>query len=491
MMIDLLTDKGASTLFSSPSTELLASWFKRLFHPKILLSMFKVNADRGRERYRKASITASASLIQKALTIVISFASVPLTVHYLGPERYGVWLTISSLLIWMAMTDFGLAGNALINVLSEANGKDDRLEAQRYTSSAIWTLTVIATVLAVAAIASFRFIPWSSIFNVTTMSSHELATACALALAFFILGLPLSVQYSIYTAYQDGFLSNVWGIASNICSLLALVIVTRLHGGLPQLVLALSGTRACLGCLNLCYMFFKHYQWLMPVPSAVRWYCMRRLFKLGMKYVVTQLGALGIYQSQPMIITQILGPTQVIIFVIAQKVITFPLDLVYMITAPFVPAFGEAKARNDWNWIKRAYRNATLASVVIGLPVMLVITAMAKPLIRVWAGPAAVPDTSLIFWLSAYNLFGLVIMVTGQLLIGLERVNALAVSLVLCALVTIGLGIGFGRGIGLSGVAMAMAVGKVITLWPIQLWAIREIFISAKISSVATTSEVT
>ena len=70
-------------MFSFPSTEGSASWFKRLFHPKILLSMFKVNADRGRERYRKASITASASLIQKALTIVISFASVPLTVHYL------------------------------------------------------------------------------------------------------------------------------------------------------------------------------------------------------------------------------------------------------------------------------------------------------------------------------------------------------------------------------------------------------------------------
>jgi O-antigen/teichoic acid export membrane protein len=300
----------------------------------------------------------------------------------------------------------------------------------------------------------------------------------------------LSVQYSIYTAYQDGFLSNVWGITSNICSLLALIIVSRFHGGLPQLVLALFGIRTILGCLNLCYMFFKHYRWLMPVPSAVHWYCVRRLFKLGMKYMVTQLGSLGIYQSQPMIITQILGPTKVIVFVLAQKVITFPLDLVYMLTAPFVPAFGEAKARNDWQWIKRAYRNATLASVVIGLPVMLVITVMAKPLIRVWAGPAAVPDTSLIFWLSAYNLFGLVIMVTGQLLIGLERVNALAVSLVLCALVTIGLGIGFGRGIGLSGVAMAMAVGKVITLWPIQLWAVREIFTSAKVTRVEAANEV-
>jgi O-antigen/teichoic acid export membrane protein len=478
------------TLLSSPSTERLASWFKGLFHPKMLHSMFKANADRGRERYRKASITASASLIQKALTIVISFASVPLTVHYLGPERYGVWLTISSLLVWMAMTDFGLAGNALINVLSEANGKDDRLAAQQYTSSAVWALTVIATIFATAMIASFRFIPWSSIFKVATVSSHELATACALALAFFILGLPLGVQYSIYSAYQDGFLSNAWGIAMNMCSLVALVIVTRLHGGLPLLVLALSGTRTCLACLNLWYLFFKRYRWLMPVPSAVRWHCVRRLFKLGMKYLVTQLGALGIYQSQPMIITQFLGPAKVMIFIIAQKVITLPLDLVFMATAPFVPAFGEARARNDWKWIKSAYRNATLASVAIGLPMMLLIALIAKPLIRVWAGPEAVPDTSLILWLNAYNLLGLVLMVTGQFLIGVERVTVLAVSMVLCALATIGLGIWFGRGIGLSGVAMAMAISKLITFWPIQLWAVREILITDKVPPVVATSEV-
>jgi O-antigen/teichoic acid export membrane protein len=478
------------TLPFSPSTERMASWLKRLLNPKMLLrSMFKANADRGRERYRKASMTASASLIQKGLTILISFASVPLTVHYLGPERYGVWLTISSLLVWMAMTDFGLAGNALINVLSEADGKDDRLAAQQYTSSAVWALTVIATIFAAAAIASFRFIPWSSVFKVTTVPSHELATACAFTLAFFIIGLPLSVQYSIYNAYQDGFLANAWGIAMNVCSLVALVIVTRLHGGLPQLVLALSGTRTGVSCLNLCYIFFRRYRWLMPLPSAVRWHCVRRLFKLGMKYLVTQLGALGIYQSQPMIITQILGPAKVMIFVIAQKVITLPLDLVYMSTSAFVPAFGEARARNDWKWIKSAYRNATLASVAVGLPVMLLIALIAKPLIRGFAGPAAVPDTSLIVWLNAYNLLGLILMVTGQLLIGVERVNALAVSLTLCALATIGLGIVFGRWMGLTGIAMAMAVSKFITFWPIQLWAVREIFSVGKIQRVEVTSE--
>ena len=71
-------------------------------------------------------MTASTSYIAKVLTLLMGFVSVPLTVDYLGAERYGVWLTISSLLLWVALTDFGLAGNALVNVLSEAVGHDDR-----------------------------------------------------------------------------------------------------------------------------------------------------------------------------------------------------------------------------------------------------------------------------------------------------------------------------------------------------------------------------
>jgi O-antigen/teichoic acid export membrane protein len=415
--------------------------------------------------------------------------SIPLTVHYLGPERYGVWLTISSLLVWMAMTDFGLAGTALVNVLSEADGNDDERSAQEYTSSAVWALTIIAALFAIAAIISFRFIPWHSVFRVSTVSSDELNLACALTLTFFILGLPLGVQNSIYSAYQDGFLSNLCGIAMNLSSLVALVVVTRFHGGLPQLVLALSGTRSVVALINVYYMFFVRYRWLMPVPSAIRWHCVQRLFHLGGKYLVIQLGALGMFQSQPMIITQILGPAKVVAFVVAQKILTLPMDLAFMTTSPFVAAFGEARARSDWNWIKEAYRKLTLFSVIIGFPVMLAIGVTAKPLIRIWAGQAAVPDTSLIVWLTLYNLLGVSLMATGQLLSGVMRINALACSTALCAVGIIGLGIPACHWFGVSGIAMAMAASKFVAFWPIQLWAVRRIFTSSDIELTKMTSK--
>jgi O-antigen/teichoic acid export membrane protein len=456
----------------------LASLLKTDLSPrrlKVLLT--RSSSDSGRERYRRAALTASTSYIAKALTMLMGIVSVPLTVHYLGAERYGVWLTISSLLLWVALTDFGLAGNALVNVLSEAAGKDDREAARHYTASAFWALVAIALVIGLVVAGTFQFIPWRAVFRVSdATSTNELRITCALVLALFVINLPLSLIRSLYNAHQDGYLANLWWIVGGVISLLSLIIVTRVHGGLPQLVIALSGVPALTVVASAYHAFVRRYPWLAPAPSAIRWTCIRRLLKLGGKYMVMQLAALGIYQSQAMIITQMLGPSKVVIFVVTYKVVALPMDLVFMSTVPFMSAFGEAKARQDWNWIKSAFRNGTFASVALGIPVAIGLAVFAKPLVLLWAGPAAVPDSHLVLWLLVYSSVGICLMMSGQLLTGLERVEPLAICMILCAFGCVGLGILFAPWWGLAGVAFAMAISKVIGFWPIQLYEVRRIF---------------
>jgi O-antigen/teichoic acid export membrane protein len=451
------------------------SWKSRLKLAKIRAALTKSSSNRGVERYRRAGITASSSFVAKALNILISFLSVPLTIHYLGSEQYGVWLTISSLLTWMALTDFGLSGNALVNVLAESSGRDDLETARQYASSAFWVLTCISLISAVAAAVSFHWISWRSVFQVSAATStHELNLACAMTLAIFILGFPLSLQYSIYSAYQDGYLANIWSIATNAMALLALLVVSRFHGGLPELVFAMAGTRTLVAMASN-YFLLRRYHWLVPYPSAVRWSCVQRLFKLGGKYMVMQLAALGIYQSQPMIITQMLGPASVVIFVVSYKIITLPMDLSYLANQPFIAAFGEAKARGDWAWIRNAYWRTTWISTSIGFSMVVLIAVVAKPLIRIWATAAAVPTTAFVLWLSVYVMIGIAVMPTYQFLSGVEKVTALVISTALCAVAVIGSGILLAHAYGLVGLAMAMAVSKLVTFWPIQLYEVRRI----------------
>src|SRR6516162_4902938 len=167
--------------------------------PRRLWAPFtRASADPGRERYRRASITASTSYISKGLTILTGFVSVPLTVRYLGAERYGVWLTISRLLIWISLTDFGLAGNALVNVLSEAVGNDDREAARHYAASAFWALVAISLVIGAVFTAAFHLVPWRAVFRVSdATSTQELTSTCSFVLTVTNKIFPLTLHHAL------------------------------------------------------------------------------------------------------------------------------------------------------------------------------------------------------------------------------------------------------------------------------------------------------
>jgi len=263
-------------------------------------------------------------------------------------------------------------------------------------------------------------------------------------------------------------------------SLLGLIIVTRFHGGLPELVVATSGGPALVLLVNAYHAFIRRYPWLSPAPSAVRWTSIRRLLKLGGKYMIMQLAALGIYQSQAIIITQMLGPSKVMIFVVAFKIMNLPVELVYLATVPFISTFGEAKARNDWNWIKSAFKNITVISVVLGVPLAAALALFAKPWILIWAGSSAVPDLHLVLWLFSYTAINISQVTAQQLLCGIERVEPVLLSIVSCASGCVVLGILFAYWWGLSGIAFAVAASMLITMWPIQFYEVRCVLRAAR-----------
>jgi O-antigen/teichoic acid export membrane protein len=115
----------------------------------------------------------------------------------------------------------------------------------------------------------------------------------------------------------------------------------------------------------------------------------------------------------------------------------------------------------------------------LGVRLAVALALVAKPLILLWAGPSAVPDTHLILWLFIYTAVGVCLMMSGQLLTGVERLEPLALSIVLCALGCVVFGVLFAPWWGLSGVAFAMAASKLITFWPIQVHEVRRIFRAA------------
>ena len=111
-----------------------------------MLSRIKKFFNQGHERSVKAKKQFGYSFIVKAMSIAIGLAFVPLLLNVLDAERYGIWLTISSIITWFTFFDIGL-GNGLRNKLAEAIATGKEELARVYVSTTYAILGIVCGLL--------------------------------------------------------------------------------------------------------------------------------------------------------------------------------------------------------------------------------------------------------------------------------------------------------------------------------------------------------
>ena len=188
-----------------------------------------------------SALTALASGIAKGISILTGLITIPLTLGYLGVERYGVWMTISSVVLMMGFADLGM-GNGLLNAISEAHGNDDRQAALNYVSSGFFMLLGVALLIVLVFILAYPFVPWPTVFNIKSkLAAQEAGPAMAAFVVIFALNLPLGVVQRVQMGYQEGYQTSLYQCLGSIFGLIAVLLVIYVEGGLAWLVLAMAG----------------------------------------------------------------------------------------------------------------------------------------------------------------------------------------------------------------------------------------------------------
>ncbi|KAB2880970.1 oligosaccharide flippase family protein [bacterium] len=416
--------------------------------------------NRGQDRLNRAAITGSSGIIANGITIGVSLISIPIAVNYLGANQYGVWLTISSLLSWLAISDMGFGGMALVNTLSEARGCDDYRMARELISTSFAGLCAISAILFLMFVLSFPFVPWSSVFNASEfITQRELHQAIVIAFILFVLMFPTSILNAVYLGFQEGYYANGWSIAGSFVSLLAIIMAVVADGGLSLLIVAISGSRLAVFGIALLHLFYVKHPSIRPDFRMVTGKAFYRLFPLGWKYLFQQLAGVVMFQSQPMLITHYLGPAYVSIYIIGQKILSLPLQLVQFYTFPLIPGYGEAKICGDWRWIWSTLRKSSLFSGIFVLATIIPIALLCPIIIEYWVGASLVPSRFFIAFFSCYVFINALVTPTAVFFTGIEWVGSQAIMALLNGGVTIVLAVILLPILGLSGMALSMGIG--------------------------------
>jgi len=415
----------------------------------------------GQRRYARIVRGIFTGLAGRGVAVLVSFFSVPLTVRYLGAERYGAWVTISTAMAWIALADLGLS-SSLTNAVSEGYAKEDNRLSGDYVAAAFWSLIAVAALLSALFFPLWRIVAWDRVFNVQSSQARaEVGPAVAVAFTIFVLNLPVSLIAKIYGAYQEVSTANIWSAAGNALSLAALVVATRFDGGLVILVVAVSGTVLLVNVISAIWLFRYSKPWLVPRIGRVAVSSLRKLMSLGGMFFLVQAAGLVLFQTDNLIIAHYLGAAAVTPYSVTWRLFNYTMIFQILASPTYWPAYAEAFARGDRTWVRRSFRmnfGVTLASTfVLALPLVF----FGRWIIRVWAGSAAVPSPDLLLWMGAWSLIYSATISQSCVLSSSGRIRGQTAYGIAAAITNLVLSIFLVQKIGLSGVIIGTVAAYV------------------------------
>ena len=373
----------------------------------VRLTPFDTSTEEGRsrERYRRAMLAAGGSMLAKGVTALTTLISVPLTVNYLGAERYGMWMTISSLITILSFADLGI-GNGLVNSISEAEGRGDRTAATKYVSSSFFILLGVGVLILMLYFLTTDLIPWPKVFNVKSpLAIGELGPALAIFMICFGLNIPLGVVEKLQTGYQEGFINSIWQGIGSLLALTGVLFVIHLESGLPWLVMAMAGAPVLTTMINGIVQFWHRRPWLRPHWRHFEWATSRRLTSLGAIFLVLQVLTIAGMASDNFIIAQLYGAAAVAGYAVIQKLFSLALIPHYLV-APLWPAFGEALARRDYAWAERTLYRSILIGCLFEVALVLPLLIWGRDIVAFWLNASLVPGFMLLLGFSCDAILG-------------------------------------------------------------------------------------
>src|SRR6202051_1000346 len=173
-----------------------------------------------------------------AVQVSTSRLTIPLTVHYLGNERFGLWMTISSVFAMANFADFGI-GNGVLNTVADAFGKNDFDRIRAAISSGFAVLGAVGLLLLGLFASTFAWVSWADVFRVTSAQARaETAPALMVFACCFALNIPLDLVQRAQLGLQQGFRMNLWQVGGSLAGLAGVIVGIRTHSTLPLLVVA-------------------------------------------------------------------------------------------------------------------------------------------------------------------------------------------------------------------------------------------------------------
>lgn len=354
---------------------------------KTLYNYFLTFITKGSQRSVKAKKNIIASFGIKGVSVLIGLIKVPVILLYLDVEKYGVWLTIASIVDWVQYFDLGM-GHGLRNKFAEALANRDKDRARKLVSTAYFYITLIFLGISVLLIPMVYVLNWQNILNTTLVPENELKLSAFIVLLMFVFRFIFYQISIILKADQRPALSDVFLPIASIITLGWVLILNKISdNSLLFACMAISIPPVIVLLFANLWFFNKNYRYYKPSLKFVERKMFKDIFSLGVKFFIVQLAGLIMFASSNIILTQVVNPSEVSLYNISRQYFNIPFMVFGIILMPFWSAITDAYTRQEFHWIKQAMKKLFYLGLLfsLGVTIMLLISPFAY---KIWLGDA-------------------------------------------------------------------------------------------------------
>ncbi len=430
----------------------------------ILVRFF--NSGSPRSQLIKKNIFGTFGL--KAISMLTSFALVPLTIGYVSNQLYGVWLALSSVLNWIGLFDVGF-GNGLRNRLTENLALGNMEKCQQYVSTTYYCLTLIFIPLAILCTIGCGWINWSSLLNVSPSMNADILQTVRIVVSFTCVTFIVKNLSMILMALQFNALASALNTIGQVLSLLVIGLLTIFtKGNLLYLALALTVIPFGVYLVASIYMFKYHYPYLSPRLKMVRTELIKDILNLGIKFFTIQIACLVLYGLMNVLISNVSSPEYVTEYNVVYKYFSVPVMVFGIILTPFWNAYTEAYTLGDYSWMNSLYRKLT-KMLLIGYLGVLVLIVFHSFFFKIWLGKSVDVHMSMVIAVSSYVVIQMFCNLQTSIINGTGCITLQLYGSFVMTVVNIPLALFLGSFLGAEGIIYSVAFLNLVWAVPSYL----------------------
>jgi O-antigen/teichoic acid export membrane protein len=310
-------------------------------------------------RFRRLIHSVLSGYANLAVTIVYSLASIPLALHYLTSERFGLWALMSTVGAYLTLVDFGMSGSVARLLIDH---KDDQ-GGGNYGSLIKTGACVTLCQGLIAASAGFVLAPiLAGLLKIPPNLQADFITLLRLQVAGLGFSFASKIFSHVLTAHQRMEITNYSAIAGLIVNFAVQWFLFRAGYGVFSLAWGVIGGVFinALICLAACFQFN-----LFPRSGTwgrVSWNYFQELFAYGKDLFLVSLGTQLIMASQTMIITRRLGLEAAAAWAVGTRAFTMVCQLIWRIIGFSMPAFSEMIVREERERLYTRFKDISVLS---------------------------------------------------------------------------------------------------------------------------------